>query len=282
MSVLAFPVPTPPACEVCGCTRLETVEQGDGHPLVSCGRCGVWSVHPVPSLETLQAAYGEDYYVPWRGRAGARRRMWRRRLRLLRDAKRGRLLDVGCAEGGFIDQARRAGFACEGTELSAHGARRTARVLRVPVFQGELTEAGYPACSFAVVTIWHVLEHMLHPGEALAESRRILEPDGMLVVAVPNRDNPIFRAAYRAARGRPLHLYHPDDREQHLHHWNPESLANALELAGFDVLSIAPDPCASGWVKGSLDRLARVHSWLAGRPRTRAMVALAAPSKEHR
>ena len=280
MSVLAFPMPTPPACAVCGGGQLDPVEQAAGHPLVECARCRVWSVHPVPSREQLEAAYDEDYYVPWRSEAGARRRMWRRRLRLLRDAKRGRLLDVGCAEGSFIAQARDAGFAVEGTELSAHGARRTARGLGVPVFHGELVEAGYPACSFAVVTIWHVLEHMLHPGEALAEARRILEPDGTLVVAVPNRDNPVFRAAYRLARRRPLHLYHPDDREQHLHHWNPAALAVALELAGFDLLSIVPDPCATGLVKGIVDRVGRIHSWLAGTPRTSAMVALAAPSKE--
>ena len=103
---------------------------------------------------------------------------------------------------------------------------------------------------------------------------------GTLVVAVPNRDNPVFRTAYRLARRKPLQLYHPDDREQHLHHWNPASLAMALEVAGFDLLSIVPDPCTTELAKGIVDRVGRIHSWLAGQPRTSAMVALAAPSRE--
>ena len=60
MSVLAFPMPTPPACAVCGCGRMDPVEQAAGHPLVECARCRVWSVHPVPSRERLEAAQAEQ------------------------------------------------------------------------------------------------------------------------------------------------------------------------------------------------------------------------------
>lgn len=268
-----------PACAVCTATELFPARhESESHSLLACPECGVWSVHPRPSLEQLRSGYDEAYYVPWRGEAVARQRMWERRIQLLRDARRGRLLDVGCAEGSFLRVARAAGFSVAGTELSPHGARRTAGDLDAPVHCGELVDAGLPAGSFAVVTFWHVLEHMLHPGAALAEARRILEPGGSLVVAVPNRRNPLFRAAYRLARGKRLHLYHPTDREQHLHHWDPHSLGRALQGRGFEIARLLPDSCALGRVKRWIDMAGRLHTWLAGEPRTHAMVALARPA----
>jgi len=237
----------------------------------------VWAVSPRPPTEQLQGSYDEDYYDPWRREAAARRRMWRRRLRFLRGVRRGRLLDVGCAEGAFLEIAREEGFDVVGTELSSHGASRTALRLGVPVHYGELPGARFSTGSFAAVTLWHVLERVLRPDETLAEARRILEPGGRLIVAVPNRRCPVFGAAYRVARGESLHLYQPDDREQHLHHWEPRSLRTALEHHGFDSVELAPDPCALGTAKAAVDLAGRLHTAMAKEPRTAAMVATARP-----
>jgi len=263
-------------CRVCG-TEVTTAVRREpgGHVLHECGTCGVWSVWPSPPLDRLRAGYGESYYAAWDGEARARLRMWRRRLRFLRGAPGRALLDVGCARGDFLEVAKAAGFEVQGTELSPHAAARARARLGVPVHCGELAEARFGSGSFAVVTLWHVLEHVLHPGRALAEAHRILEPGGRLVVAVPNRACPLFRAAYRAARGRKPHLYHPDDREQHLYHWEPRSLARALGHAGFDVVRTTPDPCAIGAAKVAVDLAGRLHSALARAPRTAAMVAVA-------
>ncbi len=277
MSVAACLVPVvDSACRVCGGKRMTPVRHEPcGHALVECGECGVWSVRPHPSLDELRARYDASYYAPWDAEAPARSRMWQRRLRFLDSAQGKRLLDVGCAEGAFLGAARDAGFDVQGTELSAHGAVATAKRLDVPVHCGELVDARFEGGSFDVVTLWHVLEHVLYPGETLAEVHRILKPGGWLVVAVPNRVCPIFRVAYRIARRRPLHLYHPDDREQHLHHWAPDSLTRALEHAGLDVVETAPDPCALGRAKIAVDLAGRWHSVVARAPRTAAMVAVA-------
>ena len=271
--LLALPVPR---CRVCGTDVTTAVRrEPGGHVLNECETCGVWSVWPSPSLDRLRACYDVSYYAAWDGESRARRRMWRRRLRFLRDAPGRTLLDVGCAEGDFLEVARAAGFDVRGTELSPHAAARTGARLGVPVHCGELAEARFDSGTFAVVTLWHVLEHLLEPGRTLREAHRVLEPGGLLVVGVPNRICPIFRAAYRAVRGRTLHLYHPDDREQHLHHWEARSLAHALGHAGFEVQRIVPDRCAIGAGKVAVDLVSRLHSVVARAPRTAAMVAVA-------
>jgi len=279
---VAAPLSRPSAtrCAVCGAeeSALVRLEPG-GYTLCECGRCGVWAVNPRPPIERLRSCYDEDYYAPWRREAMARQRMWRRRLRFLRGVPRGRLVDVGCAEGAFLEVAREAGFEVVGTELSSHGAARTALRLGIPVHRGELASAQFATGSFSAVTLWHVLEHVLRPDEMLAEARRILEPGGRLVIAVPNRRCPVFGAAYQVARGEPLHLYHPDDREQHLHHWEPRSLRAALDHHGFDEVELAPDPCALGTAKAAVDLAGRLHTAMAREPRTAAMVAVAQPRR---
>jgi len=264
------------ACAVCGAGGLTEVRrEAGGHALLGCPRCRVWSVFPPPSGSEIEHFYNAPYYEAWRRERGARERMWRRRLRLLDGLDRGRLLDVGCAEGDFLLAAREAGFEIEGTELSGHAAAEASAVTGALVHQGNLGDACLPAASFDVVTIWHVLEHILVPGDTLREARRLLVPGGRLLVAVPNRWNTLFSAFYRIARGRPLHLYDPGDREQHLHHWDPASLRAALEKHGFSVEWLRPDPCALGAAKQAVEIAGKVHSCLAGEPRTSAMVARA-------
>src|SRR5262249_26042982 len=83
---------------------------------------------------------------------------------------------------------------------------------------------------FDVVTLWHVLEHLIHPRAMLEAARTRLAPEGLLVVAVPNLDNLPMRLAYRVARGRSLPLYEAGGREPHLTHLDPRTL-RALRAA---------------------------------------------------
>ncbi len=265
------------SCPVCGGGNLSAVPnrpRGE-HPLASCADCRVWLVDPLPTPEFLRKFYEGSYYEPWRGQEFQRRRLWRRRLRLLRDLPRGRLLDVGCAEGDFLQGAAEAGFRCAGTEFSEYGAAQAEKKLGVPVYAGELYDLDPPESRFDLITLWHVLEHTTEPGRVLEAAFRLLGPGGRLAIAVPNRSNRFFRMFYLLVRRRPLLLYRSDDREQHLFHWSPEALARAVRHAGFTVNTLVPDPCAVGPGKALVDLFGRMHSKAAGSPRTNAMLLLA-------
>lgn len=267
-------------CAVCDSGSFRKVrEEESGHSILRCELCGVWTVSPLPSLEELRNRYDDDYYAPWIGQAKRRRRMWDRRMKLLHGIPRGRLMDVGCADGAFMERARESGFQVLGSEFSPVAAARTSHWLNLPVYTGELQDLAIEPGSLRALTLWHVLEHTTRPGETLAAARRLLVDDGRLVVAVPNRRNPSFRALYRLVRRRSLRMYHPSDREQHLHHWDPASLVEALEHHGFQVLDLRPDLCALDPGKRLADSLGRIHTLLAGEPRTSAMVAVARPGR---
>ncbi len=122
--------------------------------------------------------------------------MSRRDQMVTRFKQSGRMLDVGCATGVFLQWFQAGGsWDLYGLELS-EGAARVARAAGLNVFIGQLEEAAYPENYFDVVTFWDVLEHISDPRSALLETRRILKPDGILVLRLPNAaslDARIFR-----------------------------------------------------------------------------------------
>jgi 2-polyprenyl-3-methyl-5-hydroxy-6-metoxy-1,4-benzoquinol methylase len=263
------------------CSARHNPPDGGGRTLarpVSCTRCGLVFVDPVPAEAIDAATYGAGYYEPWQGgEERPRRRMWRRRLSSLeaRAGRRGTLLDVGCGDGLFLRVARDAGWRVDGIEFSPEGAGRAAARLERPVAVGDLAVARVLPGPFDVVTLWHVLEHLPEPLPMLAAARQRLRPGGLLVVAVPNLDNLPMRAAYRVARGRPLPLFEPGAREPHLSHFDRNTLRRILAEAGFAAIEVTTDRCALTPPKRLIDAAAALLGRLSGRLLTDAITAFA-------
>ncbi len=270
-------------CPCCGGLEARTFDRSsqgadEEGVTVRCSACSLVFVDPVPRCAVAHSAYGAAYYEPWQERREerARIRMWRRRLGLL-EARlgRGALLDVGCGDGLFLKVARDAGWSVEGIEFSPEGARRSSHRLGRPVAVGDLSAVSGLRGPFDVVTLWHVLEHLVSPSSLLDAARLRLRPGGLLVAAVPNLDNLPMRAAYRLARGRPLPLYEEGAREPHLSHFSPATLRDLLGRRGFEAIEMRADLCALTPAKRVIDAVAFCLSPLCGRLLTDAMVAFA-------
>ena len=121
---------------------------------------------------------------------------------------RGKLLDVGCATGSFLEEMRRSGWAVEGIEPSEPVAE-IARKRGHRVITGTLENSGFPPENFDVVTMWHVLEHVQNPLKDLLEAKRVLKKGGLLVFCIPNLNSlevKIFRRLW-AGFDIPRHSY---------------------------------------------------------------------------
>jgi SAM-dependent methyltransferase len=149
------------------------------------------------------------------------------RRRALLGRHPGRVLDVGCGDGDFLADLRRLGWEGYGTEFSEVACELT-RARGINVRQGSLRSAGFPDRFFDVVTIWHVLEHLPEPAAELAEARRILRDDGLLVLEVPNSGCLTFQLCQER--------WWPLDIPRHLQHFTPATLARLLDRSGFTSL----------------------------------------------
>lgn len=214
--------------------------------LVRCRQCGLVYQNPRPTLAEMGEHYPPEY-EPYVDHAAQPKRNWllqkaiqhgtNKRCRFVtRHKPNGRLLDIGCAMGGFLLGMRElGGWNVAGVEVN-HAVAEAARQRHgLDVFAGTLEEAAYPAASFDAVTLWDVLEHLHDPGPTLTEIHRVLRDEGIVVIRVPNLaswDAALFGTAWAGL-----------DAPRHLYIFTPESLTALLEKAGFQVLEHS---CAIG------------------------------------
>jgi SAM-dependent methyltransferase len=167
------------ACIWCG-APLEDGERLPGR--IRCRHCGAATTDPWPTAEELDRAYAGPYR-PAAGRfSGPGDRLLRRaraRLagRLDAIAPPGPVLDVGAGEGVLLDALHAAGREATGLERE---------VTRPDVLDRDLAEL---EGKWAAVVFWHSLEHLPEPARALEQSVALLEPGGVLVIALPNAES---------------------------------------------------------------------------------------------
>lgn len=141
------------------------------------------------------------------------------------------LLDVGCGNGAFLDLARRAGWQVMGVEPDPTAAA-IARARGLDVRLGQIEFLDGMAEGFDVVTLSHVIEHVHDPIALLERCRVLLRPGGWLWIDTPN----LKSFGHRRYGPAWMHL----DPPRHLVLFTPNSLALALERAGYGSLQLAP------------------------------------------
>jgi len=270
-------------CALCGADRPRFLFEGwdrlHGVPgrfrVVQCPECGLCYLNPRPAPSAIGAYYPEAYEPHLASRQAAGRRLLRwdqgyehhKRLRAIGTyAPPGRLLDVGCGTGAFLDYARGRGWEVQGVELMDAAAAYCREQLGLDVVTGDLLSAGFGDQRFDVVTLWNVFEHLHDPRAALAEIRRILRPAGLLVLACPSLDSLDARIFGPAWVGYEV--------PRHLYAYSRDTLDRMLGESGFVVLRRR---CLAGSYSTFFYS---VRMWLAGRG-TPAAVRLLVQRAEH-
>ncbi len=249
-----------PACEICGAKTARPLFEIEGvdAPIVACTGCGLGRFHPMIDDERIRSFYPENYY----GEPGTKFRPILERLVravaarhigfLSRDVPSGgSILDVGCGRGVLFGPLADRGFRVFGVEANEHAIRGCDARAEVRIAT-RLSDAGFEAESFDQIVIWHVLEHMVDPFDAIAECSRLLRPGGRLIVAVPNFES-------WQARWSGPHWFHLDP-PRHLYHFPCSALATLVEKHGFQVtsshhFSLRQNPF--GWIQSALNRFTR-------------------------
>jgi SAM-dependent methyltransferase len=167
--------------------------------VVRCTECDLHYINPQPTMEELAHYYPPEYdpygtplpsELPLLKRLSVNYGLRKRCRALLQYKTGGRLLEMGCANGLFLDAVRRTGgWQVQGVETSEAAARYAREKLALDVWNGTLQDARFPDDRFDVVAMWDVLEHVHHPQETLREIHRVLKPDGILVTRLPLLDS---------------------------------------------------------------------------------------------
>jgi 2-polyprenyl-3-methyl-5-hydroxy-6-metoxy-1,4-benzoquinol methylase len=110
--------------------------------------------------------------------------------------RRGRLLEIGCAGGFFLDEARKRGFDVAGIELNATMAAHARTTLGLNVIQGRIEDidSGSLRQSFDIIVLMDVLEHIPDPRALFHKISDWLAPEADLLIRGPLHNDPIAEA----------------------------------------------------------------------------------------
>jgi 2-polyprenyl-3-methyl-5-hydroxy-6-metoxy-1,4-benzoquinol methylase len=146
-----------------------------------------------------------------------------RELKLFRRfCQRGSVLDVGCSTGAFLHQLQtRFPGEHEVTGIDVAGpALDHAEKMGVRVLRESFLTADFQGRTFAAITFWAVMEHLVHPREFLARAASLLQPGGWCFILVPN-----FRSVAVRVLGAKYRYVIP----QHVNYFTPATLRRLAE-----------------------------------------------------
>ncbi len=148
----------------------------------------------------------------------------------------GKLLDIGCSNGAFIDAANHYGWEASGIEprvSSAEYAQSRGLTVHTELLQNLSFDEG----SFDVITMWQVIEHLLDPVDILKECRRVLSKGGILALSTPN----IKSIGWKFLKSD----WPAIDPRNHFHLFDIKSMNRIMKSSGFekcalDTLDVQP------------------------------------------
>jgi spore maturation protein CgeB len=218
-------------CPVCNEQNYSLWGMVGPYEILTCKGCGLGITSPFPSTAVLAETNQEIYQVEQRIQAYLSRQYYfeNRYKQYVKNIKtfkqKGRLLDVGCNIGLFLKVSRQEGFDVLGVELNKDCAEYGRKHYDLDIRSNYLDEVAFPDEYFDVITLFDVLEHVPDMHGFIAEVRRILKADGMLVLQLPNL-NSVMAGITKSNWN---WLTPPD----HLYHFTPYTINKFLYLKGF-------------------------------------------------
>lgn len=193
---------------------------------------------PQPEADKLSRYYQSDKYISHSGKSNnlinsiyllARKISLRWKQNLISNQKdKGSILDVGCGTGEFLNKMKSSGWKVSGIEPIETPRKKAEQILNQSINESLENTTG----EFDIITLWHVLEHLPKLNESIQKVHKLLKPDGLLIIAVPNynsQDAKTYKQFWAAY-----------DTPRHLWHFNKGSMSRLLEKYNFILEKILP------------------------------------------
>ena len=230
--------------------RARDLEYGTGgeHFYRRCRGCSLVIMDPIPPFSELITFYPQDYHAYRESDRGLSRILKglynRMRAKQFSDriGRTGHILEIGAADGEFLDHLRAVGdWKFSGVELDGEMVRR-AREKGLDVRHCTLEQAEFPEGAFDLVVMSHLIEHVQDPVETMRETARVLKPGGVVVGETPN-----LASWDRAIFGRYWGGYHVP---RHTYLFSDQTLEALLRKSGFEAIRLRHALQPSHWAIG--------------------------------
>lgn len=241
-------------CLLCGCKKeYEFVKEGtrdSTHNVVQCRKCGLVQLFPLPSVEEDAEYYNknvhdkattpdldiEGIYQKFLFQNLNKLRYLKEKIKIQKDWK---MLDYASGYGFFIQLMQENGYLFDGVEISEERIKICRERLQMnkqsdrQIFTFNLLEQDVPEEleeKYDLITMFHLLEHLIKPVELLEKVRKMLKPDGILVLELPNYANSMMKIS------KEFHDFF--FIRDHVAYYTPETVMRAVEGGGYKDVEI--------------------------------------------
>lgn len=212
-----------------------------GYTITHCPECGLYRTILKSSYpKMVKQYYTKAYFTGSKHRAGYANYEEDTRIvqanakkylgELWKYAKVGSLLDVGCATGTFLDEAKRNGWNGWGIDVSDYAVTNARKKMGARIKQGVLKKTTFGRKKFDAITLLDVFEHIGDPRRLIKTIHSLLRPKGIIIINTG--DSASWLATFESSR---WHYFIPP---QHVYFYSRHNLKKFLESEGFRVVNI--------------------------------------------
>lgn len=235
-------------CLNCGGKNKEIIKKhtrgGESeHLVVQCCTCGLQQLFPLPTIEEDEIYYDENSHDRGITPEFSMDEIYNkfeyqnisRKNYILEEIKPDmgwNIMDYACGYGFFIEMMEKEGYKMEGVEISKD--RRSVCKERLTketysrIYSFNLLNESIPTeleGKYQLITMFHLLEHIITPFEFLKKVKNLLSNNGILVLELPNVSNSMMDISQEFND-----FFYIRD---HVAYYSPQIVKDLLERAGF-------------------------------------------------
>lgn len=199
-----------------------------GYSIVLCSNCGLIFVNPRDNENTISNQYQDNLTSPisyYQVTAKTDAINFNKRLDWIESKmSRGKVLDIGCNVGTFLELSKNRGWEVMGIEPNKKACEicnSKGLNVRCGLFGHEMAKS-LEGNRFDLITLNDTIEHFTHPVEMVRMIAACIRQNGFLAISTPNVDNILAR------------IFQIKPKE-HLFYFNKSTLSRFLEGAGFKI-----------------------------------------------
>lgn len=238
-------------CKMCGSLKNYLLYSAESHgrhyEIMKCHICDVVYMADDLTQSELDSYYSEQYdYNDFRYRQETNplaEATVIKNLNLIKPYLKShpKLLEVGCMHGYFLNKAREIGFEVSGLEKSKNAAIYGRKTFELNIKNGDLADAKFQPNSFDIIFMGHVIEHLPNPKNDLDVIKKILKPNGLLVILCPN-----FKSIGAKIFNRTWSWLCPPE---HIFQYTPKTISALLNTSGLSIKKLTSTNGDQGYLR---------------------------------
>ena len=201
------------------------------YEMVRCLRCGLLFASEIYDNQTITDLYKDsefEYFQELDGLVKTYSSLFK--YISFYNVSKDNFLDIGCANGFLIKEAKKFGFAnVNGSEISLKAINSAHKSVKDSIMQGPFNQKNYSENFFDVVFFAMIIEHFENPNKFLKDVYKILKPGGLLIGITHDEKNFLSRL---------LKNKHPIINDEHISVFDKMTLKNIIKKNNFEILNV--------------------------------------------